>query len=110
MANRLQEQIISQLFPAKEGDEDTLLFCSKVIDGGKETGTGLKALFQSNVQNDDEDEDDNKKGKMRIICITVRKSKARVLKLKQSGSSFTVAKQWHLDEIKSIESGVFTVN
>ncbi|KAJ3364894.1 Exocyst complex component 1 [Kappamyces sp. JEL0680] len=88
----LRNQLATQLF--KQGSDEKILFSARIIDGISRNGKK-------------EDDDDDEKGKTRIICLTSKKARVKLLKIKAGGnfSSFTITKTWTLEDIKTLENG-----
>jgi Exocyst complex component SEC3 N-terminal PIP2 binding PH len=81
MSTDLEKKLNQQLF--KQEDEE-LLFCSLFVDG----------------KEDREDE------KQRIICLTMKKQKCKIIKVKTANfTSFSITKNWKMDEISSFGFG-----
>ncbi|KAI8916885.1 exocyst complex component Sec3-domain-containing protein [Entophlyctis helioformis] len=111
-----------------EGEKETrgvkdllkVSFQNKEDGSGSAPGTSGSAISASAAAGggDDDDDDDDAGGagagkasskskqKPRIVCLTSKKGKIRISKIKQERfGSLTILKQWGLDELKSIENG-----
>jgi hypothetical protein len=102
MQDLIETQLKQQL---EQAGSIKLLYIGKIIEGYRSQDRSFITQRFLKSPLDDEDQDSKGFGKLRIVCISLKKKKAKLLKMKYLGpNQFTDSpKKLEIEDIKSLE-------
>lgn len=93
---------LRQKTPNNDGSTHNLASAGNKFDISRKTSNGPEPSAVAGAGNPYGSKDKDKR--VRYLCLTIKKQKIRLHKVKQESSGFQISKTWSLDEVKVIDN------